>query len=62
MDFPEPKNCKNPAGPDTGACRVVRGGSWQTSMLPLCSAFRNSDHTPASRAVGIGFRVVRGSR
>ncbi len=48
----------DPVGPDSGAFRVVRGGSWIISPLISGSAvrFKNS---PENREFGAGFRVAR---
>lgn len=49
---------KDPAGPDSGTTRSVRGGAWHNAAIALRSAFRqfNPPSNPTSR---IGFRVVR---
>jgi formylglycine-generating enzyme required for sulfatase activity len=46
----------DPTGPPTGAGRLHRGGSYHNSRY-YRSAYRPSDG-PATRAVGIGFRVL----
>ena len=47
----------DPTGPETGTCRVIRGGA-RRGLAGMCrSAFRGSD-PPESRHRGVGFRVV----
>jgi formylglycine-generating enzyme required for sulfatase activity len=48
----------NPAGPATGADRVLRGGSWLDYVFLVRSSYRNSD-PPGSTQHYIGFRVAR---
>jgi formylglycine-generating enzyme required for sulfatase activity len=50
----------NPAGPDTGAYRVIRGGSWNINAQYLRSAYRDYD-TPSYQVNFIGFRLARGA-
>ena len=47
----------DPKGPDSGAERVVRGGSWHITGNGWRSAFRR-DYDPDYRGISIGFRVV----
>jgi formylglycine-generating enzyme required for sulfatase activity len=47
----------DPLGPDQGDKRVVRGGSWQTSLHLLGPAVRDAEK-PAVRSAAIGFRCV----
>ena len=49
---------ENPAGPATGEARVVRGGSWSSSLVHCRLAYR---HRVAEGVAGstLGFRVVR---
>ena len=47
----------DPKGPDSGAERVVRGGSWHVTGNGWRSAFRR-DYEPDYRGISIGFRVV----
>ncbi|MFM8805120.1 MAG: formylglycine-generating enzyme family protein, partial [Planctomycetia bacterium] len=47
----------DPAGPDAGSFRVVRGGSYRSAAALCRSAFRYHG-TPASRYSSVGFRVV----
>lgn len=49
---------KNPAGPQEGSFRVIRGGSWYNEKKHCTSAFRFRDN-PFSRDNGIGFRVAQ---
>lgn len=51
----------DPSGPATGASRVCRGGSWGNLPGFLRSASRLWS-SPDGRYVGLGFRVVVGSR
>jgi formylglycine-generating enzyme required for sulfatase activity len=51
----------NPKGPDTGAYRVFRGGSWGSSPANCRAAFRSSSE-PAYRFNSVGFRLARSSR
>jgi len=48
---------KNPAGPEQGTKRVVRGGSWADDETQLRSARRNS-RDPNERGDRVGFRLV----
>jgi formylglycine-generating enzyme required for sulfatase activity len=47
----------DPVGPDSGASRVLRGGSWFPGDLGC--AYR-SGYTPVGRDRSVGFRVARG--
>jgi formylglycine-generating enzyme len=47
----------DPPGPESGAYKVIRGGSWQNEARHLRSSRRNG-YRPASRHGLIGFRVV----
>ncbi|MFC1585192.1 formylglycine-generating enzyme family protein [Fibrobacterota bacterium] len=51
----------NPAGPESGSERIVRGGDWNQNDNPLRSAFRGS-HFPEYRSGRIGFRTVRSGK
>ena len=48
---------ENPAGPDAGSFRVLRGGSWSLNALNCRSAFRTG-LDPDDRFNLIGFRLV----
>ncbi|MBF0543561.1 MAG: formylglycine-generating enzyme family protein [Candidatus Riflebacteria bacterium] len=48
----------NPTGADSGANRVIRGGSWDVGASSVAVAFRNSN-LPYNRRNSIGFRIVR---
>ncbi|MGA1840690.1 MAG: SUMF1/EgtB/PvdO family nonheme iron enzyme [bacterium] len=48
---------ENPAGPEKGSPRVLRGGSWGRSAQRCRSAHRNYD-MPANRDSYVGFRLV----
>jgi len=52
-------NAKNqdPTGPDSGACRVLRGGCWCPYLQHCRSAGRNW-YSPDYRYITIGFRVA----
>ena len=49
---------KNPVGPETGAGRVVRGGSWSDVTGGCRSAYRDSPR-PDNRSSDTGFRCAR---
>jgi len=48
---------ENPAGPETGSDRVLRGGSWFSNAGNCRSAVRGND-TPGYRDYSVGFRLV----
>ncbi|HWG44012.1 MAG TPA: SUMF1/EgtB/PvdO family nonheme iron enzyme [Gemmataceae bacterium] len=48
---------QDPQGPETGKCRVLRGGSWICDSRSCRPAYRN-DGVPSSRNGSFGFRVV----
>ena len=48
---------ENPQGPDHGAARLLRGGSWNSSPL-LCRSARRGGLDPGPHDDFIGFRVV----
>lgn len=48
---------QDPVGPEAGAERVVRGGSWHITANSWRSAFRR-DYKPDYRGISIGFRIV----
>ena len=49
---------KNPAGPDSGSYRVIRGGSWYDVAVDCRVAYRVS-YIPDRRYVDVGFRPAR---
>ena len=51
---------RDPMGPDEGAFRVFRGGSWFNSSLNCRSAHRFRI-SPVNRSGDLGFRVLRSS-
>ncbi len=48
---------EDPTGPDTGATRVFRGGSWANSPV-ICRSATRIHGLPTSRVFNVGFRVV----
>ena len=48
---------ENPAGPETGSLRVLRGGNWSGVARRCRSALRGND-SPGFRYAGVGFRLV----
>jgi len=48
----------NPAGPNTGSYRVIRGGSWSTRES-FCVVTSRHKNDPWTHAINIGFRVAR---
>jgi formylglycine-generating enzyme required for sulfatase activity len=53
-----PETQKDPAGPQTGFLRVVRGGSWVSCEKYCTNEFRNL-YNPRDRHSHVGFRVAR---
>jgi len=47
----------NPKGPDTGAGRVLRGGSWKCKPQHCRVSFRHCT-SPSNRSYDVGFRLV----
>jgi len=47
----------NPKGPDSGSCRVLRGGSWYCKQQHCRVAFRHCT-SPSNRSCDVGLRVV----
>ena len=52
-----PGAATDPAGPDAGGARVLRGGSWGTHPSGCRAAVRDK-HFPNDRSVNFGFRVA----
>ncbi len=50
---------ENPSGPESGAIRVVRGGSWLSVAGDCRSAYRGYWRGPADRSYDLGFRLAR---
>ena len=48
----------DPTGPNSGSCRVLRGGGWDGSVRGCRSSFRRSDNAPGYRDNGLGLRLV----
>jgi len=48
---------RDPAGPESGSKRVIRGGSWAEDEAQLASA-RRSSRAPRDHSDQIGFRIV----
>ncbi len=57
-DRHSPEDAADPAGPQTGLSRVVRGGAWYFDLLECRSACRNF-YPPARSEFFVGFRLVR---
>ncbi len=49
----------DPSGPESGAYRVIRGGSWYDVADHCRSAFRDYWNDPADRDRDLGFRLAR---
>lgn len=56
--YRQSEGVKNPAGPESGDYRVVRGGSWGNDAYACRSSYRYRFH-PVGRNNFIGFRVSR---
>jgi formylglycine-generating enzyme required for sulfatase activity len=56
-DYPSTKQT-NPAGPDKGVLRVLRGGGWFNFPVNCRAAYRHGS-TPTSRNGYLGFRLAR---
>lgn len=52
---------RNPAGPDRGFKRVVRGGRWVDSAR-LCRSASRSRYAPSGTFGNLGFRLVRSAQ
>ncbi len=59
--YEKSKNSKDPKGPDSGAYRVLRGGSWYVVPADACCANRDGSG-PGYRNDSNGFRLARAGR
>jgi formylglycine-generating enzyme required for sulfatase activity len=50
---------KNPAGEMSGRCKVLRGGSWGTTLAERATVYARSWAAPSNYNYDIGFRCVR---
>ena len=57
-----PSSTEDPAGPDTGSKRVLRGGSWSSSASGCTASYRYDYYYPCSRSYSYGFRLVRSAQ
>lgn len=57
-DFYAQSPAQNPSGPENGAFRVLRGGSWDNTVRLVRSAYRHYG-SPDHRYIYIGFRPAR---
>jgi formylglycine-generating enzyme required for sulfatase activity len=55
---PYPAPTENPYGPDSGDKKVVRGGSWNSSLFYIRCATRDSK-SPTTKNYETGFRIAR---
>jgi formylglycine-generating enzyme required for sulfatase activity len=60
-DFYQHSALVNPVGPDSGLCRVIRGGGWGDSAGYCRSACRGKA-SPENHGSAIGLRVVCSSK
>jgi len=58
-DYYEESPPENPQGPETGAAKVMRGGSWYNSDYRLVRASNRLKIPPSTRTSILGFRCVR---
>ena len=58
-DYYGRSSSRNPAGPDSGQYRVLRGGSWRNGPVNLRAAFRGFN-LPEYRFTRFGCRCARG--
>src|SRR5690606_30977793 len=59
--YKKSKNSRDPKGPDSGAYRVIRGGSWVSFPARVRGADRDTV-SPESRNDFVGFRLARAVR
>ena len=57
-DYYQRSPSQDPAGPSTGAARVLRGGSWNQAAPASRSAFRYG-RPPSERSFDVGFRMIQ---
>ena len=57
IDYYENAPLDDPAGPETGSYRMIRGGSWSNSA-GYCRSARRQGYWPAGRLSSLGFRVA----
>ena len=57
-----PSGTEDPAGPDTGSTRVMRGGSWCNNASSCTVSYRGSGSPPSSWYNDNSFRLVRSAR
>jgi len=50
---------EDPAGPDSGSSRILRGGSWRTALQDYGEARTVTSASPEARSSAWGFRVAR---
>jgi formylglycine-generating enzyme required for sulfatase activity len=60
-DYYQHSPAKNPTGPSSGECRVLRGGAWNTQMKYAHATNRYYD-IPSIRFHSFGFRCAKGSQ
>lgn len=59
VEPPQTTSTVNPRGPDAGAMRVLRGGSWRQPPFFARTTYREAA-VPETRSPEIGFRCLRG--
>jgi formylglycine-generating enzyme required for sulfatase activity len=57
-DYYSSASARDPAGPDAGSLRIVRGGSWVNHDLSMLRSARRHAVPPDTYAHSIGFRVA----
>ncbi len=58
QDYYKTSPRQNPTGPSKGVFKVIRGGSWGSSVDALRSSERET-HTPSYQGLGTGFRCAK---